>query len=117
VCYCPQVIAEALTTDHNVSCCPESELERLRVVGAEVVERHLGVPNVEGMLQLTRSLGDAPFHRKGAVLHEPEMVRRPIEDSFLFVLAASDGLWDHFTNDEAVQFVHAELDVPVNAST
>ena len=65
------------------------------------------------MLQLTRSLGDTPFHKDGAVTHLPEFttVRVVDEDEPIrFLICATDGLWDHFSNDNAVETVDKLLE-------
>lgn len=76
-------------------------------------------------MQVSRSLGDAylkdakynterikpkfrvsePFSRP-IMSAEPTIVSRSLEPSDCFVIFASDGLWEHLTNQEAVEIVH-----------
>lgn len=102
-----------LTQDHNVAANNNQELARVAESGGEVFGKHLGAGAVEGMLQLTRSLGDSPFHRTGLVVAKPEIISLPLHDDradpLLFLLVASDGLWDHFSNKEALWFVYRRL--------
>jgi len=95
-----------LTKDQNVASADETEIERVQQAGADIVGKHLCGDYVDGMLQLTRSLGDVPLHRSGVVLAKPEVSRADINESTLFLIVASDGLWDYFTSREACQFVH-----------
>jgi serine/threonine protein phosphatase PrpC len=110
--------AEALTVDHNVASSAPGELEQVEARGGSVVGRHLAADGVEGMLQLTRSLGDVPLHRKGVVRDEPEVTSLPRTGDELFLIIASDGLWDHVSASEAVQWVaqRAPGAVPPGAS-
>ena len=102
-----------LTEDHNVATNNDEEMARVAESGGEVYGKHLAAGAVEGMLQLTRSLGDSPFHRTGLVVAKPGIVTLPVHDAnadpLLFLLVASDGLWDHFTNKEALSFVYKRL--------
>jgi pyruvate dehydrogenase phosphatase len=71
---------------------------------------------------VSRSIGDAylkspdfplqyeppvppPFTR-GVLSAEPEIVTRDIADTDKFVIFASDGLWEHVSNEEACEIVH-----------
>ena len=38
------------------------------------------VPDAEGMLQVTRSLGDVPFHRSGVALATPEFAEVELDE-------------------------------------
>jgi len=102
-----------LTEDHNVATNITEEMQRVAEQGGEIYGKHLAAGTVEGMLQLTRSLGDSPFHRTGLVVSKPGIVTIPIVDDnvdpLLFLLVASDGLWDYFSNKEALSFVYKKL--------
>lgn len=87
----------ALSDDHK----PEREDEEERIVkaGGRVVE-HNGY-RVMGVLSMSRAIGDRWLHKFG-VIPEPEVVirQRCAEDEFL--LLASDGLWEVFSNEDAI---------------
>ena len=52
---------------------------------------------------MSRSLGDLEAHELG-VTEAPEIVEYTIpEDSEHMLLIASDGLWEHVTNEEAMR--------------
>lgn len=92
----------ALTKDHNLA----DEAERSRLVeaggkpGTGGMSKHVSVPGVEGSLKVTRSLGDSPFHKGGAVSSTPEVRYFALSREMRFVLIASDGIWDHLSNEQ-----------------
>ncbi|KAL6138653.1 hypothetical protein ACLB2K_063933 [Fragaria x ananassa] len=121
-----EVIAVQLSTEHNASI--ESVRQELKTTHPHdpqiVVLRHK-VWRVKGLIQVSRSIGDAylkkpEFHREPLLpkfrLPDPEFLKpilspdpsisvlklRP-EDQFL--IFASDGLWEHLSNQEAVDIV------------
>jgi len=97
---------EELTHDQNVNSASPEELQRLEEAGGTIFGRHVSGDYVEGMLQLTRSLGDVPLHRQNIVISDPGFKEVAIEDDMLFAIGASDGLWDYFSSEEAMQFVY-----------
>mmetsp|Transcript_12719 Transcript_12719/g.24676 ORF Transcript_12719/g.24676 Transcript_12719/m.24676 type:complete len:415 (+) Transcript_12719:97-1341(+) len=100
-----QLVVEDLTKDQNVIASDDAEKERIEDAGGTIFNRHVAGDFVDGMLQLTRSLGDVPLHRQNIVLHKPEIKSIPVDASMMFVLTASDGLWDNFTSEDAAKFV------------
>uniref|UniRef100_A0A0A9CDR4 protein-serine/threonine phosphatase n=1 Tax=Arundo donax TaxID=35708 RepID=A0A0A9CDR4_ARUDO len=89
-----------------------------------VVLKH-GVWRIKGIIQVSRTIGDAYLKRKEFALdpsitrfHLSEPLRRPVltaEPSICarvlrpqdkFIIFASDGLWEHLTNQQAVEIVH-----------
>ena len=105
--------ALALTADHNA----RDPAERARLLdaggktGAEGTAHcdHVFVAGAEGSLKVTRSLGDSPFHKGRAVSSTPGAVHVPFTPELTFMIVASDGIWDHLTDDEAVQLVGKAL--------
>ncbi|CAN8259603.1 unnamed protein product [Cochlearia groenlandica] len=120
------VKAVQLSSEHNASL--ESVREELRLLHPNdpqiVVLKHK-VWRVKGIIQVSRSIGDAylkkaEFNREPllAKFRVPEIFHTPIlraepaitvhkihpEDQFL--IFASDGLWEHLTNQEAVDIVN-----------
>ncbi|KAL7223770.1 hypothetical protein ACSBR1_025260 [Camellia fascicularis] len=120
-----EVLAIQLSTEHNASI--ESVRQELRSLHPDdphiVVLKH-NVWRVKGLIQISRSIGDF-YLKKSEFNREPlyakfrlrEPIRRPIlssepsicvhelqpDDQFL--IFASDGLWEHLSNQEAVDIV------------
>ncbi|PWA56264.1 Protein phosphatase 2C [Artemisia annua] len=120
-----EVLAIQLSAEHNA--CIESvrqELHSTHPDDSQIVVLKHNVWRVKGLIQISRSIGDvylkkaefnrAPLYAKFR-LREP--FRRPIlssdpsvsvhqlEPHDQFIIFASDGLWEHFTNQEAVDIV------------
>ena len=53
-----------------------------------------------------RALGDHDLKGAGGLTAEPEVTSRELDDKDAFLIAASDGLWDCISNEEAVNIVH-----------
>ena len=101
--------ARDLTVDHSVLT---NEKERQRVVdrGGSIAGPYVSHQNVEGLIQVTRSLGDAGYHRDDVLSADPEVVIvSPVSPLARFVIVASDGVWAVLSSDEAVDLVHTSL--------
>ena len=83
-----------LSRDHKPNCADEQA--RISSRGGRVV--HWGVWRVEGVLAVSRAIGDRLL--KEYVIAEPEFkeIRRSAQDAF--VIIASDGLWDVLSNED-----------------
>ena len=57
------------------------------------------------LAQVTRSLGDSPFHKGEAVSAVPGVAHVPLTAAVRFVVVASDGIWDHLSNAQVVEIV------------
>ncbi|KAL8456355.1 hypothetical protein ACS0TY_033709 [Phlomoides rotata] len=121
-----RVVAEQLTREHNASMEEvRKELHNLHPDDSQIVVMKQGVWRIKGIIQVSRSIGDAYLKRPGFALdptfprfHISEPIQRPVltadpsittraitpDDKFL--IFASDGLWDYLTNQEAVEIVH-----------
>ncbi|KAK6136210.1 hypothetical protein DH2020_030042 [Rehmannia glutinosa] len=121
-----QVEAVQLSAEHNASL--ESVREELHLLHPDdpqiVVLKHK-VWRVKGIIQVSRSIGDAylkkaefnkepllqkfrihePFH-KPILLAEPSILVHKLFPEDQFLIFASDGLWEHLSNQEAVELVH-----------
>jgi protein phosphatase 1L len=91
-----------ITMDHKPN--HERELERIKAAGGWVAFN--GVWRVGGILAVSRALGDAYLKKFGWLIATPDVFvidlkRLPLQ----YVIMASDGLWDVFTSQEAVDFV------------
>ncbi|CAM8918899.1 unnamed protein product [Rhodiola kirilowii] len=119
------VVAERLSTDHNVAVEEvRKEVEALHPDDSQVVVFTRGVWRIKGIIQVSRSIGDvylkipkynrsplfrqlAPFFplKKAVMTAEPSIIIRKLRPQDLFVIFASDGLWEHLSDDDAVGIV------------
>ncbi|KAL0334939.1 UNVERIFIED_CONTAM: putative protein phosphatase 2C 63 [Sesamum radiatum] len=119
------LVAERLSTDHNVSCeNVRKEVEALHPDDSHVVVYCRGVWRIKGIIQVSRSIGDVylkkpEFHRdpvfqqygnfvpmkRPVLTAEPSIVTRKLIPQDLFLIFASDGLWEHLSDEAAVQIV------------
>ncbi|KAK4782987.1 hypothetical protein SAY86_007361 [Trapa natans] len=120
--------AVQLSADHNVNF--ESVREELRSQHPDdptiLAVKH-GVWRVKGLVQVSRSIGDAylkraEFNREPLPLkfRVPEPLEKPIlswepsvhvhslQPEDRFIIFASDGLWEHLSNQEAVDIVNSD---------
>ncbi|XP_058447964.1 protein phosphatase 1L isoform X2 [Malaya genurostris] len=98
-----------LSFDHK----PQQVREQKRIADAGGFISFKGVWRVAGILATSRALGDYPLKEKNLVIAEPDILsfdlvyHRP-----MFLILATDGLWDTFTNEEAVAFIRERIDEP-----
>ncbi|XP_024983649.1 probable protein phosphatase 2C 38 [Cynara cardunculus var. scolymus] len=120
------VSAIQLSDEHNVN--RESVRDELRSLHPDdpkiVVMKH-NVWRVKGLIQVSRSIGDAylknpEFNRapllprfrlpqpftKQILSPEPSISIHEVTSKDEFLIFASDGLWEHLSNEEAVNIVH-----------
>jgi protein phosphatase 1L len=88
-----------LTVDHKPDL-PE-ERSRIEGFGGRVISRD--VPRVEGMLAMSRALGDSEL--KPYVSSEPRIVEGFFGTENDFVVVACDGVWDVLTLEEVIATV------------
>jgi serine/threonine protein phosphatase PrpC len=120
-----KLVAERLSTDHNVSCeNVRREVEALHPDDSPIVVYCRGVWRIKGIIQVSRSIGDVylkkPDFRRDPIFQqygnfvpmkrplltaEPSIVRRNLRPQDLFLIFASDGLWEYLSDDAAVQIV------------
>lgn len=84
-----------ISTEH--SCKNSKEVERIKEQGGMVFQGR-----VFGQLILTRAFGDVEFKKYG-VSSVPSISKIELNSDILYVLIASDGVWDVFTPDEMSQ--------------
>lgn len=66
-----------------------------------------------GVLATSRALGDFPLKEKQFVIAEPDILTFDLDDlQPQFMILATDGLWDCFSNEEAVEYIKERLDEP-----
>lgn len=69
-----------------------------------------GVYRVNGILAVSRALGDYPLKTDRLVIPDPDILTFDLNElKPQFIVMASDGFWDTFSNDNAVQYVRNEL--------
>lgn len=98
-----------LSFDHKPQQMRESK--RIREAGGFVTFN--GVWRVAGILATSRALGDYPLKDKKLVIADPDILTFDLNDHKpMFIILASDGLWDTFSNEEAVNFIKERLNEP-----
>ena len=69
-----------------------------------------GVYRVNGILAVSRALGDYPLKEDRLVIPDPDILSFDLNElKARFMIVASDGFWDTFSNENAVRFVRNEL--------
>ena len=85
-----------ITKDHK--CSDSNEVKRIRDSGGVVFRER-----VFGTLMLTRSFGDKEMKKYG-VVSTPDIFIKNIEEDDIFIVIASDGVWDVVEEDEIFKF-------------
>ncbi|KAM1804061.1 hypothetical protein ACFX12_029972 [Malus domestica] len=115
-----------LSTEHNANLEEvRHELKDLHPHDPQIVVLKHGVWRVKGIIQVSKSIGDA--HMKHARFNrepvsakfrlpepmtmptlsaEPTILSHPLHPNDSFLIFASDGLWEHLSNEQAVEIVH-----------
>lgn len=92
-----------LTQDHKPNT--PKEYERITSQPGGFVAR-MGrddVPRVNGVLAVSRSIGDLQLHPY--VTWKPEIIFHDIKEDDMFVFMATDGVWDALDNDQVADIV------------
>uniref|UniRef100_A0A671UWD0 Protein phosphatase 1L n=1 Tax=Sparus aurata TaxID=8175 RepID=A0A671UWD0_SPAAU len=98
-----------LSHDHK----PYQLKERKRIKKAGGFISFNGSWRVQGILAMSRSLGDYPLKNLNVVVPDPDIMSFDLDKlQPEFMILASDGLWDTFSNEEAVRFIRERLDEP-----
>uniref|UniRef100_A0A665U9W6 Protein phosphatase 1L n=1 Tax=Echeneis naucrates TaxID=173247 RepID=A0A665U9W6_ECHNA len=98
-----------LSRDHK----PYQLKERKRIKKAGGFISFNGSWRVQGILAMSRSLGDYPLKNLNVVIPDPDIMSFDLNKlDPEFMILASDGLWDTFSNEEAVRFIRERLDEP-----
>ena len=109
----------AITTDLNTSCKSECDKVAARSSDTDAVRYNerdraaaAATKRVAGSLMVTRALGDGYLKRKELsmppfedhvpyITAKPKVSRMDLDKRHTFLVIASDGVWDHLSNDEA----------------
>ncbi|XP_073987533.1 protein phosphatase 1L [Rhodnius prolixus] len=98
-----------LSFDHK----PQQSREKKRIEEAGGSVTFNGVWRVAGILATSRAMGDYPLKDKKLVIADPDILTFDLSDHKpQFLILASDGLWDTFSNEEAVSFIKSRLHEP-----
>ena len=92
-----------LSQDHKPN--RRDEQERIEKAGGIVV--HVGVWRVEGVLAVSRAIGERAF--KEYVIARPDVLRYERTEKDAFLVLASDGLWDVMSNKQVADEIHSPL--------
>ncbi|XP_021906840.1 probable protein phosphatase 2C 42 isoform X2 [Carica papaya] len=121
------IAAIQLSTEHNANIdSVRQELKALHPTDPQIVVLKHGVWRVKGIIQVSRSIGDvymkhAQYNREpiNAKFRLPEpmnmpylsanpaIISHPLHPNDSFLIFASDGLWEHLSNEKAVEIVHS----------
>ncbi|WOG97567.1 hypothetical protein DCAR_0416908 [Daucus carota subsp. sativus] len=120
-----EVLAIQLSAEHNASIeSVRQELHSLHPDDSQIVVLKHNVWRVKGLIQISRSIGDV-YLKKAEFNREPLYAKFRLRDPIIrpilssdptisvhelsphdhFLIFASDGLWEHLTNQEAVDIV------------
>ncbi|KAL5217344.1 hypothetical protein ABZP36_018028 [Zizania latifolia] len=122
-----EVLAMQLSSEHNAYCEEvRQELQSSHPNDPQIVVLKHNVWRVKGLIQISRSIGDVylkrpeynrePLHSKFRLREtfkrpilssEPAIAVHQIQPNDHFVIFASDGLWEHLSNQEAVDLVQS----------
>nr|XP_043610204.1 probable protein phosphatase 2C 42 [Erigeron canadensis] len=120
------VMAMQLSKEHNANLDSiRRELRDMHPHDPQIVVLKHGVWRVKGIIQVSKSIGDvymkhARYNKEPIAAKfrlpepmvmpilsaSPSILSHPIEPCDSFLIFASDGLWEHLTNEEAVDIVH-----------
>ncbi|KAK0404183.1 hypothetical protein QR680_017329 [Steinernema hermaphroditum] len=105
--------AVPLSRDHK----PSEPAERRRIENAGGFVSWDGVERLQGVLAVSRAFGDTSFKRLGVLTALPDVQRIDLSATPLrFLLVASDGFWDVFANQAAIDAASAFLGDPRRAT-
>eukprot|EP00049_Salpingoeca_infusionum_P017889 m.354795 g.354795 ORF g.354795 m.354795 type:complete len:374 (+) comp17104_c0_seq1:488-1609(+) len=82
---------------------PEHEDEKQRITDAGGVVVWYGTWRVNGVLAVSRAIGDAKL--KSVVVGQPDVREVDLDEKSEFLVLACDGLWDFMEKDKVVAFI------------
>lgn len=94
--------AISISEDHKPSDI--SEYNRIIALGGKVIRDNYGTHRVNGTLSLSRAIGD--IYLKPYVSSIPDIYTVKLSNANNYLIAASDGLWDVFDNQELVNLIN-----------
>lgn len=120
-----EVLAIQLSAEHNVAIeSVRQELHSLHPDDSQIVVLKHNVWRVKGLIQVSRSIGDV-YLKRAEYNREPLYIKFRLREPFTrpilssepsisvhhlqahdqFIIFASDGLWEHLSNQEAVDII------------
>ncbi|WOL15803.1 putative protein phosphatase 2C 42 [Canna indica] len=122
-----EIAAIALSSEHNANVeAVRQELKAQHPNDPQIVILKHGVWRVKGIIQVSRSIGDAymkyaqynrePINSKFRIAEpmnmpiltaNPSIMSHHLQPSDSFLIFASDGLWEHLSDQRAVDIVHS----------
>ncbi|XP_008792656.1 probable protein phosphatase 2C 78 [Phoenix dactylifera] len=119
------VMAERLSTDHNVAVEEvRKEVAALHPDDSHIVVHNRGVWRIKGIIQVSRSIGDVYLKKpafacdpvfqqsvfpvplkRPVITAEPSIQTHKLKPNDLFLIFASDGLWEQLSDEAAVEIV------------
>eukprot|EP00444_Apocalathium_aciculiferum_P001185 CAMPEP_0183404158 /NCGR_PEP_ID=MMETSP0370-20130417/15008_1 /TAXON_ID=268820 /ORGANISM="Peridinium aciculiferum, Strain PAER-2" /LENGTH=291 /DNA_ID=CAMNT_0025585983 /DNA_START=75 /DNA_END=950 /DNA_ORIENTATION=+ len=101
---CRGGVAVRLTSQSDHKATDPGEQQRVREAGGHILNER-----VNGMLAISRALGDhqfkAPTMQQDIVSNVPDITSTLLTDKDMFVIVACDGLWDVVDDQQAVNIV------------
>jgi len=102
----------------------QAEFDRLKRERARITGYRNDCLRLDGAVVCYRVLGDyyrfssrsETFSKIRGSTCDPEIKIIPLDDSYKFVIAASDGVWDYVTSEEAIQWVEKQLNAGLRAN-
>ncbi|KAH7314858.1 hypothetical protein KP509_21G024400 [Ceratopteris richardii] len=121
-----EIIAMQLTNDHNAAQeIVHEECRSLHPDDSRIVLQKCGVQKVKGIIQVSEAIGDMylkkqEFNRepicaqfrlseplvRPVLTAEPQLHVHKLQPEDRFLIFASDGFWDHLSNEDAVRLVN-----------
>ncbi|XP_073157348.1 probable protein phosphatase 2C 51 isoform X2 [Henckelia pumila] len=99
-----ELVVEELTRDHH----PDREDEKARIIAAGGTVSWWGVPRVNGILAISRAIGDVQLKRYG-VIADPDVVGwRSFKPENRYLVLASDGIFEVFTPQNVCDLLHGK---------
>ncbi|KAL2535690.1 Protein phosphatase 2C family protein [Forsythia ovata] len=93
---------EELTRDHH----PDREDEKARIEAAGGFVHVWGVPRVNGILAMSRAIGDVFLKRYGVIAVPDVTGWRPLTSEDIYLVVASDGLFETLTPQNVCDLLH-----------
>ncbi|XP_047954839.1 probable protein phosphatase 2C 51 isoform X1 [Salvia hispanica] len=97
-----QVYVEELTRDHH----PDREDEKTRIEAAGGFITRYGVPRVNGILALSRAIGDVYFKRFGVTAEAEVTSWKAFTSENSYLVVASDGVFETLTPKDVCRLLH-----------
>ncbi|KAF0689903.1 Aste57867_18673 [Aphanomyces stellatus] len=104
LCSCDKLTNKYFSTPLSKDQKPNCEEEKARIEAAGGIVLNIrGIPRVNGMLAVARAFGDLPLKRY--ISADPALTTHTLSDMDEYIVIATDGLWDVFTNDAVCTFL------------